>query len=70
MRLMKTLMAAAAVLAVTATTALSANIAVIGGSNAADFKKGERTREEITDLMAGGETIANLEAEIEANSAH
>ena len=43
---------------------------LIRGAIAADFKKGERTREEITDLMAGGETMANLEAEIEANSAH
>ncbi len=39
---------------------------LIRGSIAADFKKGERTREEITDLMAGGETMANLEAEIDA----
>jgi simple sugar transport system ATP-binding protein len=43
---------------------------LIRGSIAADFKKGERTREEITDLMAGGETMANLETEIEANAAH
>ncbi len=43
---------------------------LIRGAIAADFKKGERTREEITDLMAGGETMANLEAEIEANAAH
>lgn len=42
---------------------------LIRGAVAADFKKGERTREEITDLMAGGETMANLEAEIEANAA-
>jgi simple sugar transport system ATP-binding protein len=42
---------------------------LIRGSIAADFKKGERTREEITDLMAGGETMANLEAEIAANAA-
>jgi simple sugar transport system ATP-binding protein len=42
---------------------------LIRGAIAADFKKGERTREEITDLMAGGETMANLEAEIEANAA-
>jgi simple sugar transport system ATP-binding protein len=41
---------------------------LIRGSIAADFKKGERTREEITDLMAGGETMADLEAEIEAAS--
>jgi simple sugar transport system ATP-binding protein len=39
---------------------------LIRGAIAADFKKGERTREEITDLMAGGETMAKLEAEIEA----
>ena len=37
---------------------------LIRGSIAADFKKGERTREEITDLMAGGETMAALETEI------
>jgi simple sugar transport system ATP-binding protein len=43
---------------------------LIRGAIAADFKKGERTREEITDLMAGGETMANLEAEIEAAAAH
>jgi simple sugar transport system ATP-binding protein len=42
---------------------------LIRGSIAADFKKGQRTREEITDLMAGGETMAGLEAEIEANAA-
>ena len=42
---------------------------LIRGAIAADFKKGERSREEITDLMAGGETMANLEAEIEANAA-
>jgi simple sugar transport system ATP-binding protein len=39
---------------------------LIRGAIAADFKKGERTREEITDLMAGGETMAELEAEIES----
>jgi simple sugar transport system ATP-binding protein len=38
---------------------------LIRGAVAADFKKGERTREEITDLMAGGETMAGLEAQIE-----
>ncbi len=41
---------------------------IIRGAIAADFKKGERTREEITDLMAGGETMAALEAEISANA--
>lgn len=40
---------------------------LIRGAVAADFKKGERTREEITDLMAGGEMMADLEAEIEAH---
>ncbi|MCF4123095.1 ATP-binding cassette domain-containing protein [Antribacter sp. KLBMP9083] len=38
---------------------------LIRGALAADFRKGERTREEITDLMAGGEAMAELEAEIE-----
>jgi simple sugar transport system ATP-binding protein len=38
---------------------------LIRGAVAADFKKGEKTREEITDLMAGGETMANLEASID-----
>jgi simple sugar transport system ATP-binding protein len=42
---------------------------LIRGSIAADFKRGERTREEITDLMAGGETMAGLEAEIESHAA-
>ena len=43
---------------------------LIRGSVAADFKKGEKTREAITDLMAGGETMATLEAEILANAGH
>ena len=38
---------------------------LIRGAIAADFRKGEKTREEITDLMAGGETMAGLEASIE-----
>ena len=38
---------------------------LIRGAIAADFRKGERTREEITDLMAGGETMATLEASID-----
>ncbi len=42
---------------------------LIRGAVAADFRKGEKTREEITDLMAGGETMAALEAEIQANAA-
>lgn len=37
---------------------------LIKGAKAADFRKGERTREAITDLMAGGEAMAELEAEI------
>jgi simple sugar transport system ATP-binding protein len=41
---------------------------LIRGKVAADFKKGEKTREQITDLMAGGETMAELEAEIAANA--
>ena len=43
---------------------------LIRGAIAADFKKGEKTREEITDLMAGGEAMAELEAEIETHAAH
>jgi simple sugar transport system ATP-binding protein len=42
---------------------------LIHGALAADFRKGERTREEITDLMAGGEAMAELEAEIAAYEA-
>lgn len=38
---------------------------LIRGAIAADFKKGEKTREEITDLMAGGESMADLTAQIE-----
>ncbi|MBL8563227.1 MAG: sugar ABC transporter ATP-binding protein [Gemmobacter sp.] len=41
---------------------------LIRGAVAADFGKGEKTREEITDLMAGGASMANLEAEIEAQA--
>jgi simple sugar transport system ATP-binding protein len=37
---------------------------LIHGKKADDFAKGERTREEITDLMAGGEAMAELEAEL------
>jgi simple sugar transport system ATP-binding protein len=41
------------------------NFAVLIHGRLADtFAKGERTREEITDLMAGGEAMAELEAEI------
>jgi simple sugar transport system ATP-binding protein len=39
---------------------------LIKGSKAADFRKGEKSRDEITDLMAGGEHMAELEAEIES----
>ena len=38
---------------------------LIRGAIAADFRKGERSREEITDLMAGGETMADLEAQLD-----
>jgi simple sugar transport system ATP-binding protein len=38
---------------------------LIRGAVAADFKKGEKTREEITDLMAGDASMASLEAEID-----
>jgi simple sugar transport system ATP-binding protein len=43
---------------------------LIRGAIAADFRKGEKSREQITDLMAGGETMAALEAEVSANVAH
>ena len=39
---------------------------LIKGALAADFRKGERTREQITDLMAGGESMAELEAEVQS----
>ncbi|MEZ5670112.1 MAG: ATP-binding cassette domain-containing protein [Alphaproteobacteria bacterium] len=38
---------------------------LIRGALAADFRRGEKTREAITDLMAGGEAMSELEAEIE-----
>ena len=38
---------------------------LIRGAIAADFRRGEKTRDQITDLMAGGETMAGLEASIE-----
>ena len=38
---------------------------LIHGEKVADFRKGERDRAEITDLMAGGEAIAELELELE-----
>lgn len=43
---------------------------LIRGAVAADFKKGERSREEITDLMAGGASMSALEAEIDGMAAH
>jgi simple sugar transport system ATP-binding protein len=42
---------------------------LIRGAVAADFRKGEKSREEITDLMAGGASMASLEAEIESHMA-
>ena len=42
---------------------------LIKGAKAADFRKGEKSREAITDLMAGGEQMAELEAEIESFTA-
>lgn len=38
---------------------------LIRGAIAADFRKGDKTREEIADLMAGGESMADLEANID-----
>lgn len=37
---------------------------LIHGRKADGFRKGERSREEITDLMAGGEAMAELEADL------
>lgn len=37
---------------------------LIRGAIAADFRKGEKSREQIADLMAGGESMADLEASI------
>jgi simple sugar transport system ATP-binding protein len=42
---------------------------LIRGAIAADFRKGQKTREEITDLMAGGEAMAELETEVESHLA-
>lgn len=42
---------------------------LIRGAIAADFRKGEKSREEITDLMAGGQNMADLEASIAADIA-
>jgi len=39
---------------------------LIHGKKADEFRKGERTREQITDLMAGGEMMAELELELAA----
>lgn len=37
---------------------------LIRGAIAADFQKGQKSREEITDLMAGGESMENLEESV------
>lgn len=41
---------------------------LIRGAIAADFKNGDKTREEIADLMAGGESMADLEASIKGDT--
>ncbi|WP_172331008.1 ATP-binding cassette domain-containing protein [Mangrovicoccus sp. HB161399] len=38
---------------------------LIRGALAANFRRGQKTREEITDLMAGGEALASLDSGIE-----
>lgn len=43
---------------------------LIRGAKAADFSRGEKSREEITDLMAGGEQMAELEEEIQQYLKH
>jgi simple sugar transport system ATP-binding protein len=42
---------------------------LIHGAKADDFGKGERTAAQLTDLMAGGEAMAELEAELEEYAA-
>jgi simple sugar transport system ATP-binding protein len=42
---------------------------LIHGAKADDFGKGERTVAELTDLMAGGEAMAELEAELDEYAA-
>ncbi|WP_339115207.1 ATP-binding cassette domain-containing protein [Thioclava sp. GXIMD2076] len=42
---------------------------LIRGAVAANFKRGEKTREEITDLMAGGEALADLGEAMESHMA-
>jgi len=42
---------------------------LIHGAKADDFAKGERTAAELTDLMAGGEAMAELEAELDEYAA-
>jgi len=49
---------------------LRRDVVLIHGEVAADFRKGEKTREEILDLMAGGEKLQSLAAELEAGSSH
>jgi simple sugar transport system ATP-binding protein len=44
-------------------------IVLIHGEVAADFRKGEKTREEILDFMAGGERLQLLVAELEGGLA-
>ncbi|OCX64437.1 ABC transporter ATP-binding protein [Thioclava sp. SK-1] len=41
---------------------------LIRGALAANFMRGERSREEITDLMAGGEALADLDDHMEPSS--
>ena len=39
---------------------------LIHGRTAATFRRGEKTRDEILNLMAGGEDMAELELDLEA----
>lgn len=40
-------------------------VVLIRGKVVADFKKGERTKDDLLDLMAGGEAMSELETELE-----
>ena len=42
---------------------------LIRGAIAAKFRTGEKPCEEITGLMAGGDTVAGLQAQIDAQTA-
>jgi simple sugar transport system ATP-binding protein len=44
-------------------------VILIHGSVAAEFRRGEKSREEVLNLMAGGEALESLEARLDADDA-